>query len=373
MSGFRRGLFAAGAFLALLDTSAAVDAAPAPEAARADAPVAPLAIPAALLKRPAAAPVRAPANVITVVHDDGPPNVRSSVPKRVPLAATTCKASSLKLAWPLAGTAGTNWTIHNYTDLDPSLAKKDWKGGVGDAAMNYDGHRGYDIVVGSFREMDKSTVLARAAAPGKVVAWATSNEDRHTSCISNDWNYVALQHDNGFITYYGHLKKNAQAVHQGQVVKAGDVLGTVGSSGCSTHPHLHFEVHDCDDKWFDAANVPGMWTVAPTQHEVSGVMDVMLRAGNFTSDEQIKDPQPNPNTVPKGMLGVGLSAGLKAGDELTFLVMNGTTPTVWTWKVSGRYGHRMPYWNIPVGVAAGSFLLVWLNDELKFQRNFTVK
>jgi murein DD-endopeptidase MepM/ murein hydrolase activator NlpD len=41
-------------------------------------------------------------------------------------------------------------------------------------------------------------------------------------------------------TTYGHLAK--LKVRTGQVVKRGDVIGWVGSTGLSTGPHLHYEV-----------------------------------------------------------------------------------------------------------------------------------
>lgn len=53
-------------------------------------------------------------------------------------------------------------------------------------------------------------------------------------------NCVFVSHGYGIITRYGHL--TAAGVRVGQRVKRGDVLGTVGSTGRSTGPHLHYEV-----------------------------------------------------------------------------------------------------------------------------------
>jgi murein DD-endopeptidase MepM/ murein hydrolase activator NlpD len=52
---------------------------------------------------------------------------------------------------------------------------------------------------------------------------------------------VVVDHGNGYLTHYAHMQ--ADAVSVGQWVKAGDVLGYEGSTGDSTGPHLHFEVH----------------------------------------------------------------------------------------------------------------------------------
>lgn len=50
---------------------------------------------------------------------------------------------------------------------------------------------------------------------------------------------VVVRHPNGLETYYGHLSK--QLVKEGELVKAGEVIGLGGNSGRSTGPHLHFE------------------------------------------------------------------------------------------------------------------------------------
>ena len=52
--------------------------------------------------------------------------------------------------------------------------------------------------------------------------------------------YVAIYHDNGHVTVYAHLHDVNVSV--GQKVGKGEVLGTVGSTGNSTGPHLHFEI-----------------------------------------------------------------------------------------------------------------------------------
>lgn len=52
-------------------------------------------------------------------------------------------------------------------------------------------------------------------------------------------NWVAVKHDNGAETFYGHLSK--VDVVKGQRIEAGTVIGNQGSTGRSTGPHVHFE------------------------------------------------------------------------------------------------------------------------------------
>ncbi len=51
---------------------------------------------------------------------------------------------------------------------------------------------------------------------------------------------VYIDHGGGWTTLYGHLKRTD--VQPGQPVAQGAVIGTVGTNGRSTGPHLHFEI-----------------------------------------------------------------------------------------------------------------------------------
>jgi murein DD-endopeptidase MepM/ murein hydrolase activator NlpD len=80
------------------------------------------------------------------------------------------------------------------------------------------------------------------AAPIGANIYATGNGQ----VISAGWqqgygNCVQINHGYGYVTLYGHM--SAFKIRAGQKVKRGDVIGLVGSTGKSTGPHLHYEVH----------------------------------------------------------------------------------------------------------------------------------
>jgi murein DD-endopeptidase MepM/ murein hydrolase activator NlpD len=73
----------------------------------------------------------------------------------------------------------------------------------------------------------------RASGKGKVVFAAYSQ--------GGYGNMVKIDHGFGFFTIYAHLNKIG--VEKGSTVTRGQVIGQVGSTGRSTGPHLHYEVH----------------------------------------------------------------------------------------------------------------------------------
>ncbi len=71
--------------------------------------------------------------------------------------------------------------------------------------------------------------------------FASANGVVHLASNGGNWgNRIILKHANGYQSHYGHLE--SLGVTEGQTVKAGEVIGSVGSTGKSTGPHLHFEI-----------------------------------------------------------------------------------------------------------------------------------
>jgi murein DD-endopeptidase MepM/ murein hydrolase activator NlpD len=82
-------------------------------------------------------------------------------------------------------------------------------------------------------------------------------------------NYVMIDHGKSEYSFYAHLQPGSVRMHVGDQVKAGDVIGKLGSSGNSTEPHLHFHVCDKPDSLMSAgipvnfSNVTIQWAELP--------------------------------------------------------------------------------------------------------------
>ncbi|MBD8634313.1 M23 family metallopeptidase [Stenotrophomonas sp. CFBP 13725] len=54
--------------------------------------------------------------------------------------------------------------------------------------------------------------------------------------------HVVVDHADGYSSWYAHLDRIDAALHVGSIVRAGQRLGSVGSTGSATGPHLHLEI-----------------------------------------------------------------------------------------------------------------------------------
>lgn len=86
------------------------------------------------------------------------------------------------------------------------------------------------------------------SAPQGTPIYATADGTVSTSGNSGNGygNHVIINHGYGYETLYGHMVRVKSRV--GQAVKRGEVIGWVGSTGKSTGPHCHYEVHKNGEK-----------------------------------------------------------------------------------------------------------------------------
>lgn len=173
---------------------------------------------------------------------------RGLLPAPDPAAAVT------GLVWPVRAAAHVHdpgvHGISGFVDQDPAFPDQllDYNCGdrTYDLASGYN-HQGTDIFTWPFgwHKMDGDDVEIVASAPGVIIQKYDGNFDRQCGFGAGNWNAVYVQHADGSIAWYGHMKDGSPTTKAvGQSVAAGEYLGVVGSSGNSTGPHLHLELYD---------------------------------------------------------------------------------------------------------------------------------
>lgn len=99
------------------------------------------------------------------------------------------------------------------------------------------GHTGWDIA-------NSQGTPVYAAAAGTVRDIRTNSYPGDTTSgplPGRTGNSVHLNHGDNYFSYYGHLYRVLVSV--GQTISAGQLVGLMGTTGNSTGPHLHFEIH----------------------------------------------------------------------------------------------------------------------------------
>jgi murein DD-endopeptidase MepM/ murein hydrolase activator NlpD len=179
---------------------------------------------------------------------------------RLPTVATRA-AQQITFEWPLqlvpGHPEGVARTVTNFVDHNPAYPGQvqDYMCGTRtyDQANGYN-HMGTDITSFPFsqRKQNYDEAIVVAAAPGVIILKEDGQPDHSCALSLSSWNAVYLQHADGSITWYGHLKANSLTTKQvGDSVDVGEFLGVMGSSGDSTGPHVHFEVYDGAGKLID--------------------------------------------------------------------------------------------------------------------------
>jgi murein DD-endopeptidase MepM/ murein hydrolase activator NlpD len=82
-----------------------------------------------------------------------------------------------------------------------------------------------------------------AAPRGTPIKAAGSGVVERAGPWSTYGNYIRIRHANGYKTAYAHLNSIRKGIRPGKRVDQGDIIGYVGTTGRSTGPHLHYEVH----------------------------------------------------------------------------------------------------------------------------------
>lgn len=173
-------------------------------------------------------------------------------------------AASGSSAGPVDG-----WQKHKGSGVGPRTAPRTSHG----AGSHF--HKGLDI------GMPAGTPI-HAVKAGKVVSAGDAG---------GAGNMTVIDHGDG--TFSKYLHQQAIAVHVGQSVRAGEVIGKVGSTGKSTGPHLHFEVR---------SGHPGTGPVLDPEAFIAGADHVPVldpKTGIAVGFKEVKGHGTDPDAAPR--------------------------------------------------------------------------
>ena len=322
------------------------------------------------------------------VRDEIPDPVRRAIAARIEeyekagLALPAPKAEPVYPFYPQAGILGQDLFIVNFADLDSSYNIRDWDC----SGYTYDGHRGHDSGIRSFREQAIGVPIF-AVLDGQVVDAHDGEPDMNTAAVNVPANYVVLDHGGDYYALYWHMKRGSVAVQTGQTVTAGTQLGLTGSSGFSTGPHLHFESWN-NGQWFEPSAGPcrsgaSFWKSQPSVARSFYVADTYLTPGEIFFDSALSyllDAAPRTSTFRPGFQRVSLKMdfrNLPGGSTWRLRVVNPSGATIldesdnWQNSVLLRGGYGV-FW-MEASYTPGKWrFLVDVNDALVVDAPFTV-
>lgn len=151
--------------------------------------------------------------------------------------------AAIALSLPVDCALGEGCFVQQTPDRAAGPEAADFRCGI----ASYDGHAGVDIRLVSLADI-AADVAVLAAAPGVVLGVRDGMPDRLVRsaearrAVENRecGNGVVLDHGDGWVTQYCHLKRGSVRVRSGDQVARGEALGAIGSSGLSAFPHLEF-------------------------------------------------------------------------------------------------------------------------------------
>lgn len=110
--------------------------------------------------------------------------------------------------------------------------------GMRNVSIGSSDHKGVDI--GTWNKNLDIVAYQDGEVITSVKGCVAGSTDAARGCGGGFGNYVVVKHSDNYISYYAHMHENMS--NEGDKVKAGDILGKVGTTGSSSGEHLHFEV-----------------------------------------------------------------------------------------------------------------------------------
>jgi murein DD-endopeptidase MepM/ murein hydrolase activator NlpD len=111
--------------------------------------------------------------------------------------------------------------------------------GGGHGAIDIGAERGSNVIATKSGTVISPAKGARIDYPDQAIKPDANGKYNCKGLIGNE---VIIDHGNGIRARYAHLYKNTITVRAGDHVEQGQVIGKSGSSGCSSGPHLHFQL-----------------------------------------------------------------------------------------------------------------------------------
>ena len=129
----------------------------------------------------------------------------------------------------------------NFYDKDGKTAKRKLRATpINGARLSSTYGRRRHPVLG-YRKMHKGVDFA--APRGTPIMAAGHGVVERANRYGSFGNYIRIRHSDGYKTAYAHLKSFARGIRAGKSVSQDQIIGYVGTTGRSTGPHLHYEVH----------------------------------------------------------------------------------------------------------------------------------
>jgi murein DD-endopeptidase MepM/ murein hydrolase activator NlpD len=148
------------------------------------------------------------------------------------------------LRLPLDCQPGVDCWILRHVDHDPGPGAQDYRCGE----LTGDGHQGVDFAIRDLAAMVEG-VPVHAAATGVVEGLREGVPDINVEAAGTATvesrecgNGVRIDHGDGWVTMYCHMRRGSIMVQQGDRIEAGQQIGLVGLSGETSFPHLHFDL-----------------------------------------------------------------------------------------------------------------------------------
>lgn len=312
--------------------------------------------------------------------------LRSSIALMSALAAFPA-AGAPTFSLPVDCELGETCFIQNYVDHNEGDGHFDHTCGP----LAYDGHKGTDFALPTTDAMDAG-VNVLAAASGVVLGTrdgmidkVIATEDIPKLNGKDCGNGVSIDHGDGWVSQYCHMKQGSLSVSQGEQITRGQILGQVGLSGRTQFPHLHISIRQgnrvVDPFAPDRLGVCGESHDTLWEGDISYVAGGIIRTGfevGVPKFASVKSGMAGRDRMPsqaKALVLFGYAFGSLPNDEMT-LTIRGPEGTVFNQtvvleKAQAQYfragGRRTPMGGWPKGKYHGEVTITRDGAQLDHQ------